>query len=346
MQQRDFERTKTTLTEWLACRLPSASDVEVDELQLPTDGVSNETILFRGSWNAADARRSAKLVLRVQPNTNQLFLNGDVFFQWQMMEAIARASTIPVPSLRWREEDESILGAPFYVMDHVEGVVPNGYHSPVIQALSPSERSRLYTNGLEMLARVHEVDWQNDFLFLADPGGPPGLETYLGSVERWYEWARAGRRLDHIERGLRFLREALPSSTPVSLIWGDSRPGNMLIDPESQKVASVLDWEIAALATPEVDLGWWLMFEQLFARMLAAPDGVLTRDKTLSCYEAALGRPLGDMRYYDVLAWTRMSITCVRHIDCERDTPREQMFQDQQVFLIETLRQLVEGATA
>src|ERR1700722_17396040 len=103
MEQRDFDETKTVLTKWLIDRLPNAADVEVADLQIPSAGASNETILFTGNWLEDGSEQSAKLVLRIQPDSNQLFLNYGVFLQWDVMEALASSSNVPVPSLRWRE---------------------------------------------------------------------------------------------------------------------------------------------------------------------------------------------------------------------------------------------------
>jgi aminoglycoside phosphotransferase (APT) family kinase protein len=341
-----MEATRSTLARWLVDRLPATGEVEVGDLVLPAVGASNETILFTASWMEAGEERRAHMVLRVQPVENQLFLNGGghVFFQWQMMEAVQRASDVPVPGLRWREADPNLLGAPFFVMDRVHGEVPNGYNSALLERSTPEERRQIYVSGLEMLARVHQVDWRSGFEFLFIEGAKPGLDQHLGSLERWYRWARAGRRFDHVEAALRYLWEEMPQ-LPPSLVWGDSRPGNMMFDPSSHEVTAVLDWEMADLASPETDLGWWLMFERLFGDRLGVPvpDGVLGRDETLSVYESHLGRPLGDVHYHDVLAWTKFAVTCIRHVDVERGGPNESMFEQLGGYVADTLTALLKG---
>lgn len=343
MQRRDIEATRLVLHDWLAKRLPGASDVAVNDLAIPAAGASNETMFFRAEWRDDDGEQRADLVLRANAVGNQLFLNPGVFFQWDMMSTLAACSDVPVPGLRWRDEDPAVLGSPFFVMDRVLGEVPNGYGAPLYARLTPEEVRRMYRNGLTMLARIHRLDWR-DFGFLAKPGRPPGLEGCLSSVEDWYEWARAGRHFEPVEKALRWLRDRCPDDAPVSILWGDSRPGNMIIDPAEQVVNAVLDWELAGLGTPEADMGWWLMFERLFAERMPepVPAGVPRRDDTLAIYEEALGRPLRHVHYHDILAWLRLGITFIRHVDVETGGPAEKMFKDLQEYVFDSLRRALE----
>jgi aminoglycoside phosphotransferase (APT) family kinase protein len=328
MPERDLEQTRTILETWLGTVAP-APRIEVDELTLPAAGASNETILFRATWHTDDGEHQERLVLRVQPVAYQLFLNGDVFHQSRALEAMAAHPEVPVPVVRWKEPSSDVLGAPFYVMLHCDGDVPNGYQSRMMQDSTPAQRTALLENGLEVMARLHQVDWREGFQYLHAGEADPGLASYLDWVEQWYDWARAGRHFETVERGLRLLRDQMPAGSTASLCWGDSRPGNIMFSPVDQSVVAVLDWELLQIATPEADLAWWMMFERLFSeRMGGAPEGALTRDQTLARYEACIGRPLIDIGYFDVLAWLRLSMTFIRHVDLEVGGPREAMFTE------------------
>jgi aminoglycoside phosphotransferase (APT) family kinase protein len=342
---RDLEQTRGVLRAWLSTVLPAATAIEVDDLQLPAAGASNETILFSACWDAHGEHRAQELVLRVQPVGYQLFPDGDVFIQWRAMEALqSHHPQIPVPPLLWREPSVHVLGAPFYVMGRVHGEVPNGYQSALMTTSSPEQRRALFDNGLEMLAAVHQLDWRDCFGFLAPGSAAPDLGSYLDWVDAWYVWAQDGRSFPTVERALRALRDHLPPASPTSLLWGDARPGNIMFSPDDQRVTAVLDWELVGLATPETDLAWWLMFERLFdERMGGAPDGVPSRDDSLGHYEKALGRPLADMRYFDVLAWARLAITFIRHVDLERGGPKEQMFTEVGGYVDDCLRQALDA---
>jgi aminoglycoside phosphotransferase (APT) family kinase protein len=342
MHRRDPEATQLVLHDWMGTRLAGASDVTVTDLSIPAAGASNETMLFRAAWRDDEGEHAADLVLRANAVGNQLFLNPGVFFQWDMMATLAAHSDVPVPGLRWREDDPEVLGSPFFVMDRVRGEVPNGYGAPLFAQLTAEQVATMYHHALATLAQVHQVDWSHFEPFMA-PGREPGMRGCLAGVADWYEWARAGRRFETIETGLGWLTDHCPTDAPATLLWGDARPGNMIIDPHDQAVTAVLDWELAGPGTPEADLGWWLMFERLFTERVDAPvpAGVPSRGDILTRYEGALGRPLRNIVYHDVLAYLRMAITCVRHIDAEAGGPGEAMFTDLLDYIIDNLHRTI-----
>jgi aminoglycoside phosphotransferase (APT) family kinase protein len=343
---RDPGDVRESLTAWLPTKEPGATDVAVSNLVLAADGQSNETMLFDASWVSADGPHDEHLVLRVQPDEYQLFFGMDVFFQWKMMEALAAHSNVPVPALQWQEPDPSVLGSPFYVMHRLEGTVPNRFISPAMRDLTPEERRRVYVNGLEAMAQVHRLDWRDGFAFLDSGRGTPGLDRYLGFVEDWFAWVRDDRSFPEVEAGLRYLRERQPVDATVSVQWGDSRPGNIMYSGD-QTVVGVLDWELAALGTPEADLGWWLMFEEVLKAEVdgVALDGALGRDETLATYEQFLGRPIRDMPYFDVLAWTRFGITMHRTVDLEIGSPMEDTMRMFDGFVRQRLVQALDAAS-
>ena len=82
-------------------------------------------------------------------------------------------------------------------------------------------------------------------------------------------------------------------------------------------VSSVLDWELAALGPAEIDIAWWLFFDDLFSNGFSVPrlPGLPGKAETVAHYEQRLGRPLVDLEYYDVLATFRMAIVSVRAVD-------------------------------
>ena len=183
-EQRDPAATAATLSDWLRGRLPDARDVAVVDLEIPQgSGFSNETILFDASWSDGGAARRRELVLRAQPPSYALFPHIDVISQqFRTMQLLGEHTDVPVPRVRWEEEDPGVLGQPFYVMDRAHGQVPPD-NPPYTQAgfvvdLAPDERGRLHRNGLEAMTRVHRVDWRAiGFQHLDRPKhGSPGPE--------------------------------------------------------------------------------------------------------------------------------------------------------------------------
>jgi aminoglycoside phosphotransferase (APT) family kinase protein len=238
-----------------------------------------------------------------------------------MMEAVARHDAVPVPKLWFAEANHDVLGVPFYVMARVPGR-PAPDHPPYnadgwIKDLDPPRRRLVWDNGLECMAALHRIDWHEGFEFLDDPAkGTTGLDQLLTHLEASLEWAAAGRPQPTADAGMAWIRDHQPTDPPVAVLWGDARPGNILYA-DDQSVAAVLDWEMASLGPPEADLGWWLFMDRFWAEGfgLVPLDGLPTRDETVEFFASALGRPLGDVHYYEALGALRMSIILVRAFD-------------------------------
>ena len=116
---------------------------------------------------------------------------------------------------------------------------------------------------------------------------------------------------------MQWVIENKPENPDCCICWGDARPGNLIIA-DDLSVATVLDWEMAVLGPPEADFGWWLMFEEVaFNRFQigARPEGVPDREGMIALYEKHSGRPLRDIRYYEILAAFRLACINVRLLE-------------------------------
>jgi aminoglycoside phosphotransferase (APT) family kinase protein len=212
--------------------------------------------------------------------------------------------------------DEAI-GTPFFVMDFVEGVVP-AVDPPYPAAgffvdASPDQRTRLVTSGIEVLADVHAVDWRGIGLdWLVPSGVEPTLRRQLDLWAAYASFELRDRVHPDMERAFAILDEHLDEPSAPTLCWGDPRPGNIIWDDFA--TASVTDWEAAAIAPAELDLGWWLMFDRSchevggFDRL----EGEPTRDEQRDLYSRAVGRDVGDTSLYELLAAYRYAAIVVR----------------------------------
>ena len=101
----------------------------------------------------------------------------------------------------------------------------------------------------------------------------------------------------------------------MTLSWGDSRIGNIIWD--DFECAAVLDWEMAGLGQPEMDLGWWLYFDLQFSDGLGVPRpaGFGSHEETIDHYAEVLGRPLRDLFFYEVFAGFRFAVVMARLAD-------------------------------
>jgi aminoglycoside phosphotransferase (APT) family kinase protein len=226
---------------------------------------------------------------------------------------------VPVPRVRWLEEDASILGRPFYVMDRIPGEVPSEvppYHAfGVLADAAPEQRERIWWSGIETLANIHSLDWKATGLgFLGEPPlDEPPVRPQLDYYERMLEWAETPEEPQPTLRSaLRWLRENEPPAANVALCWGDSRLPNVIY--QGTEVAGVLDWEMAFLGDPEADLAWWL-FMDWFASggyNVARLDGIPGKEETVNRYEKLTGEPVRNLLYNEMFAGFRFGVIMVR----------------------------------
>lgn len=299
----------------------AGTPVSVGDVTVPaSNGMSSETLLFDATWDG-DTHR---LVARVapEPSAVPVFPSYDLERQARVMREARAASDVPIPEVLWVEPDESAIGSSFFVMRRVDGrvppdVMPYNFDSWVTAATA-EERARLQSSSVSVLARLHAIeDPARRFSFLeVDRPGNTAMRRQVADQAAYYEWAREGLRVPIIERTFAWLDDRFPpdEGDPV-LCWGDARIGNMLYD--GFEPAAVLDWEMAVLAPPEVDLAWFCylhtFFEDLAETFGAAglPD-FLVLDDVAAEYERLGGREPRHLHWFTVYAALRYAIVSVR----------------------------------
>ncbi len=317
--ERDLEADRRRLTAWLGRVLPDTRDLSISELTTPqATGFSNDTLLFDATWRQAGRRQTRGLVARVEPTGFQVFPEYDLALQYRVLELLA-ASDVPVPRVHWLEaEDTSVLGAPFFVMERVDGRIPTDsppYHvGGWMTGVEPAEREAIWWNGLEVMTRIHRLDWRaSGFDFLERPElGPPGLGQQLEYYERYLSWAARGKPQPTVQPALEWLIKHRPQDEPLGICWGDARIGNIIFDGTTP--VAVLDWEMVTLGNPEQDLAWWLFLDRHHSEGMSAPrlPGFPGRDETLARYAELTGRPVEHLSYYEVFAGFRFAVIMLR----------------------------------
>ena len=319
MWQRDLEADRARLTPWLERHLPEATDVSIGDLVAPqSSGFSNETLLFDLEYTHAGTPRREPLVVRIEPKGEKVFPEYDLGLQFRTMQMLARTD-VPVPRVYWIEEnDRSILGGAFYVMRQVDGRVPTDqppYHAGGwMTEASPAERAAIWWGGIEMLVRIHRLDYRAlGFGFLEQPGaGKTPLDWQIAYYERYLEWAARGRAQPTAEAAFDWLKRHKPVGEPVVLNWGDARIGNIIFDGTTP--AAVLDWEMVTLGSPEMDLGWSIFLDRHHSEGLEVPrlEGFPSYEETVERYEALSGHRVRHLHYYQVFAGFRFAVIMAR----------------------------------
>ncbi|MBV8952415.1 MAG: phosphotransferase family protein, partial [Actinobacteria bacterium] len=182
---------------------------------------------------------------------------------------------------------------------------------------SPEDRARMQRNGVSVVARLHTMTPAAvDLSFLERPQlGVSPLDQQLAHERAYYEWARHDVSFPLIERAFQWLDEHRSAEGDTVFNWGDARVGNMMF--RDFEVVGVLDWEMATIGPPEVDLAWMIFLHRFFQDMaerygFAGIPTFMTRDGAVADYEDLSGRTVRDLEWFEVFAALRFAIVSVR----------------------------------
>jgi aminoglycoside phosphotransferase (APT) family kinase protein len=271
------------------------------------EGHSNVTYLVQRAHGCA-------LVLRRPPRGPLAPSTHDVLREAHLLQALA-GTAARVPRVLAVCEDDTLVGAPFYVMERVVGEVVTATPAPALD--TPEQRRRCAEELVDALVEVHAVDWRACGLagFSRDPGGY--LERQLRRFGGLWEHHRT-REVAAIEQVGAWLRERLPRSGPATIVHGDYRLGNAIFSAAAPaRLAAILDWEMATVGDPLADVGYlcalWVQRDdpplEVFAPSdVTRADGFPTREQLVARYEAASGRSMTDIRWYRTLALWKAAI--------------------------------------
>jgi aminoglycoside phosphotransferase (APT) family kinase protein len=317
--QRDQRQLHAGIARWVAGHgellpgpVPAGRPLEVTGVQHAEGGMANETVMVDvGNGHPG-------VVVRLAP-LEPTFPDYTLATQAAVQNAVA-ASGIPAPAPCVFVDDHRWIGTPFLVMPRVGGFIPGPapVFDPAIVGATP-ERQRQYHDGLfDVLARLHAVDWSAAALDRAPALPGPTVERALDHWTSYVEWAGAGAPLPVLTRALSWCRHHRPDGAgggtgEAVLLWGDARLGNLIFDDDAN-VRAVLDWDLAAIGPPEMDLGWYFglefMMEQLFGqRVPGFPD----RAAALVDYEERSGHTVTDLAWHEVFALVRALAINDRH---------------------------------
>ena len=324
----EIELDAPKFREWLVTAISRLGETTITELALenitrPAAGQSNETLLFDAVWHNGRTRRRAKLVARLQPSGQQIFLGADVVREGRVIDGVYAAGTALVPQVIGTEADRSILGRPFFVMRQVAGRVPLARPSihkvGWLTELTIDERKTLWSSAMDALVAVHRTDWASYHDFLLDGMDANGLlQRHVERLVDWYRWTTQGRRYPIADAGIARLVIGLPSVTTIDpvLVWSDARIGNMIFGADNT-VAAVIDWEVATIGSPAIDLAHWLFFDDFMtdASGVAPLAGWPDRTTTIAEYEARSGRTVADLAYFELMEEVFMATTLIRQSD-------------------------------
>ena len=295
---------RESLERYLSERLPGeAAKIELERIG---EGHSNITYLVR--------RGPERFVLRRPPRPPLPPSAHDVLREWRLLDAI-KDTDARVPRTLLACDDESVIGAPFYIMEYCVGTVIT---SEIPEALdNPAERASIGRDLIDTLAEVHEVDWRS--CGLEGYGKPTGyLERQLRRFTGLWEHNKT-RELPRVQEVRDWLAQNMPDSPAATIVHGDYRLGNTMVANDAPaRLIAIFDWELSTIGDPLADLGYltvtWVepgdpehtMFSSLSA--VTRREGFPAREELIAHYEQRTGRSMSDLRWYQALALWKAAV--------------------------------------
>ena len=286
------------VTEWFRAHVAGVEPPL--HFELIAGGRSNLT--FR-----VDDAAGGRWVLRRPPLGEVLATAHDMSREHRIISALG-PTTIPVAPAIGLCTDDAVNGAPFYVMDFVDGRVVRDYAAA--EALGIDERARAGASIVDVLADIHAVDV--DAVGLGDLGRREGyIERQL---TRWYgQFLKSKtREVATIDEVHAALSERVPPQGPATIVHGDYRLDNCMLDADGS-VLAVLDWEICTLGDPLADVGLLLVYwgdpdnPSSFLPTPTTAEGFPGRDELLARYSARSGREVTGIEYYEAFGYWKLA---------------------------------------
>ena len=294
----DLER----LLPWFRANVAPVSELSAE---LIGHGRSNLTYRVSGGGGHWVLRRPP--LSHVQPTAH------DMKREFRVISAL-KGTDVPVPEAIALCEDAEVNGAPFYVMEYVEGLVPTD-SAEVARRFDEGQRRRIGEELVDVLVRLHSIR-----------PGDVGLEAFgrpQGYVERQVrrfteQLGRAKtRELPELEELARRLAAAMPPEADAGIVHGDYRLDNAILSDDGH-IAAVLDWEMATLGDPLADLGILRMYwPDRDAEGISVPvggsvvmtlPGFPTWDEAAAMYAERSGRDLSNLDFFTVLGHFKLAV--------------------------------------
>ncbi|MEW2265571.1 phosphotransferase family protein [Streptomyces sp. NPDC047853] len=262
----------------------------------------------RSNLTYAVSDGGARWVVRRPPLGHVLATAHDMKREHRVISAL-HPTNVPVPRTLLLCEDDEVLGAPFYVMEFVEGTPYRT--ADQLAPLGPERTRSAVLNLVDTLVELHAVDPAE--VGLADFGRPEGfLDRQL---RRWSKQLDASRNRDlaGIDELHATLGRELPDSPAPAVVHGDYRLDNVLIGGDDE-IKAILDWEMSTLGDPLTDLGLLVMYSM----PLGMPDSPVSTtaqapghpapSELIERYAARSGRDVSAVAWYTAFAWFKLAV--------------------------------------
>ncbi|MFD3407609.1 phosphotransferase family protein [Aquirufa sp. HETE-83D] len=247
-------------------------------------------------------------VLRRPPHGLKIAKAHDMIREFRVLQALEKAGYTKMPHPISACEDESILGAPFFLMEKVDGMIIRNRPQAEASALFFHSLSQ---SALDVLIDLHSLELSDSGLGAL--GKPEGYA--LRQVQGWAERFQRAKTTEvtSIEEAFDWLHSTLPKNSDVAFIHNDFKYDNLVIS-VSGEVQAVLDWEMATVGDPLMDLGTTLAYwaeaeDEDILKMfnLSYVPGNFTRREVIDYYASKTGRDVSNMVFYYVFGLCKVA---------------------------------------
>ncbi|MGH2589099.1 MAG: phosphotransferase family protein [Dehalococcoidia bacterium] len=335
------------LTRFLRERVPGPDADAPLEIDRHEAGYSNETFYI--------TRGAQRWVMRRPPRGELLPTAHDVLREERVLSGLAgTAARIPRPVVAC--DDPAVIGAPFYLMERVDGIV---IREELPEVFDPVEqRRRIGEEMIDALVELHSVDWHTPAL--------EGIGRHAGYLERQLRrWSGQldltlprTRPLAGIAEATEWLRATVPDSSETTVVQGDYKLDNVCLSATTPtRLLAVFDWEMATLGDPLTDLGWLMVYwgdtgeppEQMMPgnNTITMLPGFHSREEMAAMYEQRSGRSMRHVSFYYALALWKLTIIVeglyMHYLEGTAANPRAAEFEWRVPLMIDRMHRSMAG---
>lgn len=265
------------------------------------------------NWTYCLSFENREIILRRPPAGTKAKGAHDMGREFRLQAALKPVFD-KVPTMLGYTDDESIIGAEFYVMEKLNGIIPRK-HFPRGVNLSEHQAHRLCTNALDELINLHNVDIEKAKLSHLGKGAGYAERQILGWNKR-YSNAKTWN-IPSGKKVMRWLEKHLPAKESICMTHNDFRFDNLVLDAKDPTtILGVLDWELATLGDPLMDLGnslaYWVQADDDFVarstqRQPTNIPGMMTRQQVIDYYCLKQGLEPKEFAFYEVYGLFRLA---------------------------------------
>ena len=282
-------------------------------------GISKDQVAFtqfRGGYSNLTFKLSGadkSFVFRRAPLGQKINKAHDMSREIKVLRALQKANYPKAPKPVYFEEDLSILGAPFMVMEFIEGLIIRN-KLPEGQVILPDQFSKLSKASIDCLLELHHLELQDSGLI--NMGKPAGYVKR--QVEGWAErYFRAKTdELPELEQAIQWIIENIPEKENIGFIHNDFKYDNLVLNPEKpEEIRAVLDWEMATVGDPLMDLGTTLAYwceaddpEVLKLFNISHLAGNMKRSEVIKYYASKSEIDLSQIQFYYIFGIVKVAV--------------------------------------